>query len=324
MKWFKHETDARNSLKLRKVRRKYGADGYAIYWFCLEAIAYEVDKDNLTFDLKEDAETIAFELSIQEKRVEEIMRYLVKAELFESSQGVVTCLKLAERLDKSMTNSPKMRTWLDTKSVMTSPDQVMTDADQVKTCAELEVDKNRIEESNKHTSVSRFIEFWDLYAKKKDTAKCKSKFEKLSNTDVDKIFEVLPLYIESTPDVKFRKHPSTWLNNKCWLDANDTEQLEYINWEAIKDYYNESMPRDNLAVITKARQNKIIIMLTNTGRVGKMQASIEGHIDNMAGNNSGFWPSWRNGNTDLKGKEWPHKGFDFYMSEEIFLKSLEE
>jgi len=53
MKWFKHETDARNSLKLRKVRRKYGADGYAIYWFCLEAIAYEVDKDNLTFDLKE-------------------------------------------------------------------------------------------------------------------------------------------------------------------------------------------------------------------------------------------------------------------------------
>jgi len=70
-----------------------------------------------------------------------------------------------------MTNSPKMRTWLDTKSVMTSPDQVMTDADQVKTCAELEVDKNRIEESNKHTSVSRFIEFWDLYAKKKNTAK---------------------------------------------------------------------------------------------------------------------------------------------------------
>lgn len=143
MKWFKHESDARNSLKLRKVRRKYGADGYAIYWFCLEAIAYEIDKDNLTFDLKDDAETIAFELSIQEKRVEEIMIYLVEVGLFESSQGVITCLKLAERLDKSMTNSPKMRSWLDSKSVMTC-------TDGVKTCAEL--DKIRLDKTILNTN----------------------------------------------------------------------------------------------------------------------------------------------------------------------------
>lgn len=78
MQWFKHSSDARNSLKLRKVRRKFGADGYAIYWFCLEAIAQDVDKDNLTFNLKEDAETIGFELSVQEKRVNEIMLYMIE------------------------------------------------------------------------------------------------------------------------------------------------------------------------------------------------------------------------------------------------------
>jgi hypothetical protein len=105
----------------------------------VEAIAYGVDKDNLTFDLKDDAETIAFELSIQEKRVEEIMFYLVEVGLFESSHGVITCLKLAERIDKSMTNSPKLRNWLDSKSVMTC-------ADDVNTCAELDkirIDKNK-------------------------------------------------------------------------------------------------------------------------------------------------------------------------------------
>ncbi len=105
----------------------------------MEAIAYGVDKDNLTFDLKDDAETIAFELSIQEKRVEEIMFYLVEVGLFESSHGVITCLKLAERIDKSMTNSPKLRNWLDSKSVMTC-------ADDVNTCAELDkirIDKNK-------------------------------------------------------------------------------------------------------------------------------------------------------------------------------------
>lgn len=149
MKWFKHEADARNSLKLRKVRRRYGSDGYAIYWFCLEAIAYDIDKDNLTFELKEDAETIAFELSIQESRVIEIMQYMVKIGLFESSNNIITCLKLAERLDKSMTNSPKLRKWLGEKTVMTLPDNVSPIDDDVNTCHELdkEVDKKRKEKN---------------------------------------------------------------------------------------------------------------------------------------------------------------------------------
>ena len=236
MKWFKHETDARNSLKLRKVRRKYGADGYAIYWFCLEAIAYEVDKDNLTFDLKEDAETIAFELSIQEKRVEEIMHYLVKAELFESSKGVVTCLKLAERLDKSMTNSPKMRNWLDTKSVMTSADKVMTDADQVKTCVELEVDKTREEvEQPKHLDQSKidrgnviteaFNYFW---SNMKLSKKAKPASIKAFSKSVLKINDPLHFakYLVTDTVTRFDNkqmgfdtlHPATYLNGQRWED----------------------------------------------------------------------------------------------------------
>lgn len=213
MKWFKHQSDARNSLKLRKVRRKYGADGYAIYWFCLEAIAYDVDKDNLTFELKEDAETIAFELSIQEKRVSEIMLYMVSIGLFETSSNMITCLKLAESIDKSMTNSPKMRAWLDTQSVMTLPDNANT-------CAELEVEVevDKEVEVEKKITLSRFSEFWDLYAKKVDSKKCEAKFKKLSVSDIDAIFSILPEYIKSTPDKQYRKNPLTWLNGKCWND----------------------------------------------------------------------------------------------------------
>jgi hypothetical protein len=151
MKWFKHEADARNSLKLRKVRRKYGADGYAIYWFCLEAIAYGVDKDNLTFDLKEDAETIGFELSVQESRVTEIMNYMINVGLFESSNNTITCLKFAERLDKSMTNSPKMRAWLQDQTNDKVSQSVMTLADSVSTCAEL--DKTRLDKKRKEENI---------------------------------------------------------------------------------------------------------------------------------------------------------------------------
>lgn len=163
MHWFKHDADARNSLKLRKIRRKYGADGYAIYWFCLEAIAYGVNKDNLTFDLKEDAETIGFELAIQEKRVEEIMMYMVEIGLFENSNQTITCLKLAERLDKSMTNSPKMRAWLEDKGVQKVSKSVMTLPDKVKTCHELEEDKIRLDKNkiiikeNKDGKSKRFV-----------------------------------------------------------------------------------------------------------------------------------------------------------------------
>ena len=156
MKWFKHQSDARNSLKLRKVRRKYGADGYAIYWFCLEAIAYEVDKDNLTFDLKEDAETIGFELCIQEKAVEEIMTFMVSIGLFESSNNVITCLKLAESMDKSMTNSPKMRAWLGDRNLPVEPTSVMTLPDNAKTCPELEVEVEVEVEVEKIKKTSRF------------------------------------------------------------------------------------------------------------------------------------------------------------------------
>jgi hypothetical protein len=55
MKWFKHDSDASNDAKLKKLRLKYGAQGYGIYWYCLELIARNVEKHNLTFELEHDA-----------------------------------------------------------------------------------------------------------------------------------------------------------------------------------------------------------------------------------------------------------------------------
>lgn len=60
--------------------------------------------------------------------------------------------------------------------------------------------------------------FWDLYDKKVDNKKCKNKFLKLKEEDVNSIIENLEKYIASTPNKKFRKNPLTWLNGSCWLD----------------------------------------------------------------------------------------------------------
>jgi hypothetical protein len=66
-----------------------------------------------------------------------------------------------------------------------------------------------------------------LYAKKVDTAKCKKKWGSIPPKDKLKIKEALPIYLQSTPSMKYRKNPLTWLNGNCWLDV--TENNFYIN-----------------------------------------------------------------------------------------------
>ena len=100
MRWFKHDSDAGNDAKLRKLRIKYGAQGYGIYWYCLELIARNVEKHNLTFELEHDAELIADDFKLSTELVQEMMVYMVNLGLFENKQGVITCLKMSTRTDE--------------------------------------------------------------------------------------------------------------------------------------------------------------------------------------------------------------------------------
>jgi hypothetical protein len=100
MKWFKHDSDAHADAKLRKVRLKYGMQGYGLYWYCLELIARGVEKHRLTFELEHDAELIADDTGISRDLVEDMMRFMSDIGLFEQSCGVITCLKMAHRTDE--------------------------------------------------------------------------------------------------------------------------------------------------------------------------------------------------------------------------------
>lgn len=113
MRWFKHDSAANADAKLKKLRIKYGMEGYGLYWYCLELIASEVSSENLTFELEHDSEIIAHDTGIHFERVQEMMTYMVNLGLFEEKQGVITCLKMARRLDQSMTSNPHMRKLID-------------------------------------------------------------------------------------------------------------------------------------------------------------------------------------------------------------------
>lgn len=69
-----------------------------------------------------------------------------------------------------------------------------------------------------HKKEELFDKFWNMYDKKMSTKDTKAKFMKLPMKDIEKIFETLPYYIKSTPDIKFRKMPLTYINQRVWED----------------------------------------------------------------------------------------------------------
>lgn len=60
--------------------------------------------------------------------------------------------------------------------------------------------------------------FWNTYNKKLDRSNSEKKFNKLSIKEIETILKVVNNYVKSTPDVKYRKNPMTWLNGKNWND----------------------------------------------------------------------------------------------------------
>ena len=65
-----------------------------------------------------------------------------------------------------------------------------------------------------------FNTVWDLYGKKVDKAIALKSFSRLKATPelFEKICSAVRVYVKSNPDVKFRKHLATYLNNRCWED----------------------------------------------------------------------------------------------------------
>lgn len=254
MHWFKHDADASQDAKLQNVLLDYGLEGYGLYWYCLELIVGKIDVDNITFELEHDARIIARNTGSTAQKVEEMMRYFITQGLFESSDsGKVTCLKLAKRLDKSMTSNHKMRELIDKirgKShdvVMTNHDASMINHDAVMQ-DKIRVDKNRIEntivdsvESPVDFIEKEFDRFWRNYPTKKSKVPArrtfmsmmKGKKESQVRMWVDLIINYHLDCIDRQEIGADKLHPSTLLKQRRWED--DAEWMENFKREWIKE-----------------------------------------------------------------------------------------
>ena len=76
--------------------------------------------------------------------------------------------------------------------------------------------KEEQSKQDKVKNTKEFDDFWLLYDKKVDKPKAQAKWNKLTQQDKEKIMQYIPKYKISQPDIKFRKDPCTFLNNKSW------------------------------------------------------------------------------------------------------------
>lgn len=126
-------------------------EGYGLYWYCLELISANVDRHHITFELEHDAELIAHDTGIHYERVQEMMGYMIEQALFENNDGIITCMKLAKRIDQSMTSDTNFRRVI--KDLTDSHDSVMTLSGQnhEKSCKKIEGRSKKVEGKGRFT-----------------------------------------------------------------------------------------------------------------------------------------------------------------------------
>ena len=96
----------------------------------------------------------------------------------------------------------------------------------------------------------QFEEWWKLYDKKRSKAKAKKIFNRVINSkNVGELMEHTKRYVISTPDIQFRKDPSTYLNQESWNDEiiiNISPEDEAAKEEERKEKrYLDRMKRQN-------------------------------------------------------------------------------
>jgi len=82
-----------------------------------------------------------------------------------------------------------------------------------------------------------FEMFWNLYDKKIDVTRCRKAFMQLSLKQMGEAIKGVVNYVNSTPDKKFRKNATTWINNMGWKNEilTDKKSTRYIKPKYVQD-----------------------------------------------------------------------------------------
>jgi len=95
--YFSHDADMRNDVRIKALRRKFRHNGYSVWNMLLE---YLTDCDNFKFEYSEiNIELIASDFDVDVKEFETIINYLLKLDLIQKVDSIISCSTLNKRFD---------------------------------------------------------------------------------------------------------------------------------------------------------------------------------------------------------------------------------
>lgn len=103
MRWLKHDVSARNDIRLKLVRRKFGMEGYGIYFGLLEIIGERIEKHNTEdwgyADCLYTVPTLSDEFGVSVEKMQEMVNYFIEIGLLEMRDNRLYCEKILKRVD---------------------------------------------------------------------------------------------------------------------------------------------------------------------------------------------------------------------------------
>lgn len=170
-------------------------------------------------------------LSYEDAEIEidkEHLDVLIKKKIIERDNEHIFIKFLDEQLvgiaetSKGKSEAAKIR-WAKYRKSKANAEQTNADAMHVHTDAMQKSAEKRREEERREDNIIKievyptFDDFWELYDYKTGKNNAIKKWSNIKQSDKDLIMEYIPKYKLSN-EKKYRKHPTTFLNNESWND----------------------------------------------------------------------------------------------------------
>lgn len=199
MQFFKHMTSMRHDPKVKRLMRKYQANGYAVYVLILESIAEGISTESPLPVLEENVQDLSYDLGIPESQIEEIVKYCSDNGLLQiiSETGIVYCVKIYKYLNSSQTRSDRLRQLIQSASGKNTDNLLFNDI------------KNEIETAIllQHSDLSKNTLLSQTVSDKSDR-KDKEKEVDIDKEEIIVVKQVSPQFESYTPpEKKSRKLP---------------------------------------------------------------------------------------------------------------------
>ena len=151
MKYFKHMTNMRHDVKIRRLISRFGIEGYGVYNLMLEAIAEKLESESPVPDFQETFEDMAEFYNGNIEKINEIANFMANQGLFELDElsGRVLCSKMYKFLEASQTRSEYIRkmikSYKNNELVDKSVDNLLSETVTDKSEDKIRIDKIRLD-----------------------------------------------------------------------------------------------------------------------------------------------------------------------------------